>query len=130
MAVFNGELIAAGLFDTAGGSIARNIARWNGNAWAPLGSGLTNGIVTSLIVYNGELIAAGSFDTAGGVSARKIARWNGSNWAPLDGQPINGTSIYALANFNGNLVATGDFYITQTEHFSRCHQIPSDFSAE
>jgi hypothetical protein len=72
--VYNGELIAGGDFTTAGGVAANNIARWNGNAWQPLGSG-TNGGVNALIGYNGELIAGGWFTTAGGVDSAYWARW-------------------------------------------------------
>src|SRR5262245_65135 len=33
-------LYAAGSFESAGGAAARRIARWNGEAWSALGSGL------------------------------------------------------------------------------------------
>jgi len=76
LAVYNGNLIAAGGFDSAGGTPARNIAMWNGSVWSPLGSGI-NGIVYTLAVYNGNLYAGGIFDTAGGIPIHDIAIWNG-----------------------------------------------------
>ena len=35
LAVYNGELIASGVFDSAGGQSCANIARWNGTSWRP-----------------------------------------------------------------------------------------------
>ena len=35
----NGDLIAGGLFITAGGITVNHVARWNGSVWSPLGSG-------------------------------------------------------------------------------------------
>jgi len=58
LAVYNNELIAGGNFTSAGGVSANYIAKWNGNDWAPLGSGMNNDVRT-LTVYNNELIAGG-----------------------------------------------------------------------
>jgi hypothetical protein len=79
----NGDLIAGGWFDTAGGLSANGIARWDGAAWSPLGAGLTGGqfytIVKSLLILpNGDIVAAGSFASAGGLPAANIARWTTS----------------------------------------------------
>ena len=71
---YNGELIAGGFFDTAGGTPAERIARWDGTQWSPLGSGM-NGGVEALTEYNGELIAGGGFTTAGGQVSAYWARW-------------------------------------------------------
>jgi hypothetical protein len=53
---FNGELIAGGSFTTAGGTNCMRIARWDGNTWQPLGSGMGGPEypnVQALTVYNG-----------------------------------------------------------------------------
>jgi hypothetical protein len=77
LGVYNGELIAGGRFETAGGVSANNIARWNGTIWQPLGTGMAGGSnyhdVCALTVYNGELIAGGRFGTAG-VRDRPLGR--------------------------------------------------------
>jgi hypothetical protein len=107
LTVYNGELIA-------GGGFATGIARWNGNSWQSLGSGMGESYtwVSALTVYNGELIAGGVFTVAGGVDASKIARWNGSIWQPL-GSGVSGGGIYqgvyALTVYNGELIAGGYF---------------------
>jgi hypothetical protein len=55
----------------------QHIARWDGNAWEPLGAGVSCGqlYVNALAVYNGELIAGGGFATAGGHVSAYFARW-------------------------------------------------------
>lgn len=109
------DLIAAGVFQSAGGQPARNIARWDGSGWSPLGAGIGSagsGWVAALAVYNGDLIAAGGFTTAGGVAASSIARWDGSAWRPLGGG-ITSASPYveALTVYNNELYACGDFTV-------------------
>src|SRR5206468_1173343 len=48
-----------------------------------------------------------SFTIADGNTVNYIAQWNGTNWQAL-GSGMNGT-VYALAVYNGNLVAGGNF---------------------
>jgi hypothetical protein len=107
---YNGDLIAGGLFTNAGGEDMNYIARWDGDSWSPLGSGVSGGIfplVESLIVYNGDLIVGGSFETAGGSGASNIARWDGASWHPL-GSGVDG-GVEALAIHEGDLIAGGWF---------------------
>jgi hypothetical protein len=114
LAVYHGQLIAAGDFSVAGSFPADNIAAWNGVFWSPLGSGLNGGEsprVRALTVYNDELIAAGNFSSAGGDPAGNIAAWNGSVWSPLGSGVAGGTlpGVDALAVHDGMLVAGGGF---------------------
>lgn len=105
----NGDLVAGGAFQQAGGVTVNNVARWDGVAWHALGSG-TNGTVRDLAVLpNGDLVATGSFLAAGGTAASGIARWNGSSWSALgSGLGIfGGTAVCVLPN--GDLVAGGSF---------------------
>jgi hypothetical protein len=110
LTVYRGELIAGGNFSKAGETSARNVARWNGNSWAPLGQGF-NGQVRALIVCKGELIAGGTFTRSGGTTLNGIARWDGEAWTPL-GSGVSGTwspGVYCLAVFGGDLYAGGLF---------------------
>lgn len=111
----DGDLIVAGYFDTAGGVPANNIARWDGNDWAPLGPGLVGSIgINALTVYDGELVAAGWFTHAGELPVQRIARWDGSAWNPL-GSGVSGAEsnqtpvVQALAVYQGELVVGGNF---------------------
>lgn len=106
LTVYQGELIAAGYFTTAGGISANNIAKWNGSSWSPLGTGM-NTVIYALAVYNGELIAGGYFTTAGGDSAKYIAKWNGTSWSSL-GSGMN-AYVEALIVYNNLLIAGGVF---------------------
>ncbi|HEX6813495.1 MAG TPA: hypothetical protein VF384_17885 [Planctomycetota bacterium] len=102
----NGDLVVGGAFLNIGGIAANRIARWNGSAWSPLGSGISSFVNSLVGLSNGDLIAGGSFNTAGGVPAIGIARWNGSSWSPL-GSGIT-YSVGALAVLaNGDVVACG-----------------------
>ena len=104
--VYNGYLIAAGSFTTAGGTPMNRIAKWDGISWTPLGSGM-NSTVRALEVYNNALYAGGDFTSAGGVSANRIAKWNGSGWSAL-GSGLNG-NVYALQVYGGDLIVAGGF---------------------
>jgi hypothetical protein len=110
-------LYAGGIFEVAGGVPASGIAKWDGATWAPLGSGMSGGIVdvSALVVFddgNGPaLYAGGSFLTAGGVTVNRVARWDGSDWTAL-GSGV-GDDVHALAVFDDGggdaLYAGGDF---------------------
>ncbi len=105
----NGDLIAGGRFTSAGGVTVGYIARWDGTAWYPLGSGMNDGVLALTTLPNGDLIAGGSFTAAGGVPANRIARWNGSAWSPL-GSGMNNQRVFALTTLpNGDLIAGGNF---------------------
>lgn len=107
----NGDLVAGGDFDQAGGVAAANVARWNGSAWSPLGAGVDGIVLALLALPDGSLVAGGAFATAGGAPAARIARWNGSSWAPL-GAGMQGGDVHALARLpDGSLVAAGTFAI-------------------
>ncbi|MEX2218141.1 MAG: hypothetical protein WD749_05220 [Phycisphaerales bacterium] len=81
-------LYAAGTFTSVGGLSANRIAKWNGEVWSPLGSGITGGgnVVNSLAIFDQgagpALFAAGGFATAGPIAASRIALWQGCPPAP------------------------------------------------
>src|SRR5215510_7506018 len=58
LTTYNGELYAGGAFDSADGSAAAKIAKWNGASWSAVGTGM-NSFVLALAVYNNDLYAAG-----------------------------------------------------------------------
>lgn len=111
---YNGDLIAGGTFqwDQGLNTQLNNIARWDGTAWRPLGSGV-NSIVYALTVYNGDLIAGGYFSDAGGINVNYIARWDGTNWQPMGSGMGGGGTFYpyvmALTVYNDTLIAGGYF---------------------
>jgi hypothetical protein len=80
------QLFAGGEFQQAGGKNASRIARWDGNVWSSLGSGVDDA-VRSLSVHDdgggAALYVGGQFGSAGGLSANAIARWDSSGWSTL-----------------------------------------------
>lgn len=108
LAVYNGELYATGEFDSAGGSPALNIAKWNGTQWSALTSGINTSIGGyALHVFAGRLFVGGGFTTAGGIASARGAMWDGTQWfaAPV---AASGT-VTAFAEHNGTLYAGGTF---------------------
>ena len=86
-------LYVGGEFITAGGGPASRIAKWDGETWSPVGTGVGGGSfagVDALVVFDDRsgdgpaLYAGGTFKTADGVTANRIAKWDGTAWTPLD----------------------------------------------
>src|SRR5207237_2863126 len=101
LAVYNGELVATGRFNSAGNGPANFIARWNGSSWQLLGNGLT-GPISAFTEYAGDLLAATSYPP--GVftvvpSGGWVARGDGASWQPL-GSAMDG-SLSAVAVHGG-----------------------------
>ena len=99
----NGPALYVGVA-VAGGVVANGIAKWNGTAWSPLGSGMsgTGGrTVFALTVYDdgtgAALYAGGIFTGAGGVPADHVAKWNGTSWSALGNGtqgPVDSLAVY------------------------------------
>ena len=111
--VFNNTLVAGGSWEDVEGVPARCIARWDGAAWSPLGSGQefdleAEGAVFALAVYQDTLIAGGSFNEPGA----SVAQWDGTMWRTMGGG-LDG-DVLALATYSpveGNqLVCAGGFF--------------------
>jgi hypothetical protein len=114
MCVYRGDLYVAGEFTHAGGRQVNHIARWDGNAWYPVGAGLSGErpMVHAMTVYRDHLVVAGTFEGAGGQPAANIAMWDGSYWIPLGSGLENDEGfigVEALAVFQGSLYAGGNF---------------------
>jgi hypothetical protein len=114
-----GDVIVGGIFTSAGGVPANNIARYNPstNVWSALGSGLSGNIypVNALAVLpGGDVIVGGEFSTAGGVGGRNnIARFTPSTglWSAMGtGTSAGDGMVRALAVLpGGDVIAGGDF---------------------
>ena len=112
LVVQNGALCTGGSFWRAGDIAATNIARWDGQAWTGLGSGVNDHFSVLTLALNGrDLYAGGVFMSVGGVAARRIARWDGDQWWPLAsgvGQGL-GDGVLALAANGSELFVGGQF---------------------
>lgn len=120
-----GNLYAGGIFTriSHGNSQVHSIARWDGERWQTLGSGLVFDSPSSYPTWvsalavdsQGILYAGGLFNRAGGQPANYIARWDGDAWTAL-GEGVDGPAtqwfnwIYALALLDdARLFAGGHF---------------------
>src|SRR6266568_2956678 len=106
-----GNLYIGGNFSVAGDVFANGIAKWDGNNWSALGSGMGGGLpstyVFALAVSGTDLYAAGNFTNAGGSAANNIAKWDGSNWSALGSGFNGGAAVLALSG--SDLYAGGSF---------------------
>jgi trimeric autotransporter adhesin len=82
IAAANGFVYAAGDFQEAGRKPIKYLARWNGAAWDPLGSGV-DGIVHDMAIDGNDVYVVGEFQNAGNQPANRIAKWNGASWSSL-----------------------------------------------
>lgn len=67
-------------------------------------------VQTFRLAAHSEVFAAGDFTQP----ANHIARWNGQRWLAL-GQGLSGTSAQSLVEYDGDVVAGGDFYKAGTK---------------
>jgi hypothetical protein len=115
--VSGSDLYVGGAFTTAtntgGSTVAANrIAKWNGNEWSALDSGV-NSNVFALALADNDLYAGGRFTTAGGAPAFAMAKWNGVAWSQV-GEGLNATvngSVATLAVIGSDLYAGGVFTV-------------------
>jgi hypothetical protein len=104
----SGQFYVAGRFTTAGEVKASGVARWNGNAWSALSSGIAGTINALTSDTAGNLYVGGMFTSAGQISAINIAKWDGSTWSALDAG-VNGAINALVSDANGNLYVGGTF---------------------
>jgi trimeric autotransporter adhesin len=128
----HGVLYAGGTFngigtcDSAAG--CNTVARWDGNAWSPLGNGINHGWVKALAVDgSGVVYAGGDFHRAGAcdTGCTGIARWNGITWESVGGGTDSFGRIEALMfDGSGALYAGGAFQaIGSCNHVVGCKNI-------
>lgn len=111
LAPVGSDMIVGGTIQSTAGAALNRIARWNGTAFQPLGTGMGGVSVDALLTLaNGDVVAGGLFTTAGGMSISNIARWNGSAWSGF-GSGCD-QQVLALCRMpNGDLVAGGRFAV-------------------
>jgi hypothetical protein len=112
-------LYVGGDFVSAGGVPARNVARWDGERWSALGSGLGGDhfFVQALAVYDDgrgpALYAGGYFPNSGFLPVNNIARWTGSVWLQVGSGINNGlTSLAVYDDGGGPALYAGGFFLS------------------
>lgn len=83
------RIYGGGTFSVIGGTVANNIAEWDGTQWSPLGVGIHQAIVRRLLIFDDgtgkQLYAGGTFPTSVGNIAAGLIRWDGSQWTDVGG---------------------------------------------
>lgn len=115
-------LIAGGVFGSAGGAPANEVAMWDGEFWSALGTGLPGVGVYSLAVFDdglggGPTLFAGGLITIPGTPAvTHVARWTGTTWTNVSPNNIGANNgVYSLGVFDDEtgggpaLYAGGEF---------------------
>ncbi len=108
-------LYACGTFLTAGAIPARRVARWNGESWSALGSGLGSssqfgGAVQVLQVFDEDgpgpmlpsLFAGGSFGAGDNNAPASFAKWTGSAWVSVGGGVVGSINAMTVWDQDGS----------------------------
>lgn len=107
----SGDIVAGGGIITVLGGVTRNIARWNGSSWLPMGLGTNGSILALSVTPAGEVIAGGGFTVAGTTNVNNVARWNGSTWSAMGNGLPGGLYTAAVGHLarlpNGEVLAGG-----------------------
>lgn len=109
----SGSVYVGGIFDSAGGTRAVGIAKWNGNFGTFTGG--TIGSVSNFYIYDllysslGTLFFAGDFDKVGGTVSQGIGMHNGVGFGTFTGGTINGKTYGITELGNQQVVIVGSF---------------------
>jgi hypothetical protein len=101
------NVYVGGIFVSAGGLSATNVAWYDGSNWHAMGNGLNGPLVTALTFYGAYLYAGGSF-TNTGLGFTNLARWDGSAWSAVPGGGANG-DVRDIVTDGTNLYVGGLF---------------------
>lgn len=116
---FGGQLALGGYFDdNFSGVTLSYIARHDGTAWQPVGTGF-DAQVNTLTAWDPDgagsqspqLVAGGWFRNAGSSVVNGVARFDGTTWRPFSGS-VPAAQIFAMGQFGSKLVAGGSFSFT------------------
>jgi len=101
-------LYAGGDFSHVEGDTIYNIAKWNGDSWAPVNYGLS-GPVWGITAYVSNVYAVGDFGWSRyGEPVDFISQWNGSSWDSL-GRGLNMGPDFCVCEYNGYIIVGGIF---------------------
>jgi hypothetical protein len=123
LAVSGTDLYAGGQFTTAGGAPANNIAKWDGNVWSALGSGINNDVCVLAADGAEHLFVGGVFSLAGTNGSTYIAQANLGSAPTISRPPLTqtaeaGTTVNLLVRGTGYPPPTYQWYLNGTNIFS------------
>lgn len=91
-------LYAGGFFQKAGEVQANRIAKWDGESWSSLGSGVSSSVwslasSSSDSTDESKLYVGGHFKSAGEIYSPSFAMWDGANWSTTGNGMVSEDSI-------------------------------------
>ncbi len=117
-------LYAVGGFSGIDGKSCYGVAKWDGQNWDSLGSGIRESFiwdqiqnVKDVIRFQNDIYIAGAFYKCGGKDITAIARWNGTEWFEVGGG-LTDTSelgfsqwatVFDMEVYNNELYIIGNF---------------------
>lgn len=115
VARYNNDIYVTGSFTYAGNKLVNGLAKWDGNSWNKVGTGLKTtdgsiGLGLKLRVLNNELFVCGVFDSVAGVAVNSIAKYNGTNWISVYDFPL-------FSGISGNLNWVNDVQLFKNEMY-------------
>jgi hypothetical protein len=135
-----GDVYAAGAFTSMDGvANTRGIARWDGENWNAVGTGLGNGSVRAIAIGPGQnptvrtLYIGGDFTSVGGTTAFRIASYDidGNSWSEMGQDDGLDDTVRAIAvNRDGDLYIGGNFVDSELSTITLNHLAFYDVSAD
>jgi hypothetical protein len=115
--VFDGAVVAGGLFSSVDGTPIRALARRDGDTWVEIGSDLAGRLSGAGPYVNAlassptlGLIIGGSFDGAGPITGQSLVRWDGQAWHDVGGGiagPFDNGFVSSLLVHDSGLFVAG-----------------------
>lgn len=113
--VFNSELYATGFFTDLCGTANNHIVKWDGSNWQPIGTGYPN--AGHQLKYLGNHLYFVGYEPAT-TDSNWVYQYGGTDFFPVGAgvyltNAVSGGSqtanLYALEEYNGNIIACGEF---------------------
>jgi trimeric autotransporter adhesin len=112
---WNSDLVVGGNFSEAGGLPAGCVARWSGDYWLPISTGL-DAAPTTLFEYGDVLLAGGEFTQADGEPAINVAKYEDYQWGAMGDELRD--EVHGFCTHNGALYAVGFFTLDESNPLS------------
>lgn len=108
MCVHNNEIYVIGNFDQAGKVLARNIAKWDGNAWSAIGTGIIGYPKAIAVNHTGEIFVSTMQENQSILQQMPLYHWHNNSWDTIALPPYC-QQINTIQAYGNDLYIGGDF---------------------
>lgn len=106
LTMYNNEIYVGGNFENIGGTTAKFFAKWDGNKWDTVVSGLNAPVNVIFFEESGKLWIGGQFTSIQGTATSYLASSENGQWQTYDF--LNG-QVRSFSKFNDKVFIGGDF---------------------